>query len=179
MAKRLMVVAALLAVAAAGPAAGIADGHGKHGKHHKKAISAKVWLKAAAQSNLFEVQSGALAADRAESDVVKMIGAALVVDHTAELKRLAKLARRYDVRLPTQPNKAQRAVIATLQGLTGPEFDQAFLEAQRAAHVQAINLYKLGAFSHKKGIRIDAINALPVLGVHLGMVQLALGEKHH
>jgi putative membrane protein len=137
---------------------------------------ARAFLKAAGPSNLFEIQSGRLAVDRGQSAEVKAIGQMLVADHTAEYRRLRALANRYDVRLPRRPTPRQRQQIETLAGLSGAEFDRAFLEAQAAAHREAIALYRLAALAGPRAIRIDAVNALPVLGMHAGRVAAALAD---
>jgi putative membrane protein len=186
MLRRLTLVVALVAAAVtaiAVPAAtagrdhddhrGDRGDHRNHG-HGKKSVT-RHFLVAAAQSNLFEIQSGQLATQKGQSPGVRELGAMLVADHTAELERLTALAERFGIELPTRPNAKQRAQLQALEAAAPGEFDALFLEVQRVAHVKAIALYRLAALKAAKPVRVDAVNALPVLGIHLGVVMQLQG----
>ncbi len=172
-----LVVAASTAIAVPTATAGRDRDHhrgDRHGQHHKsdrgKKNVTRAFLVTAAQANLFEIQSGQLARQRGQSAGVRTLGAMLVADHTAELQRLTALARSFGIDVPTSPNAKQRAQLEALRAAAPGEFDALFLDIQRAAHVEAIALYKIAALKAAKPVRVDAVNALPVLGMHLGAV---------
>ena len=164
--QMLALCAALTVVAV--PVA-MAGGDSERGKDDRRSAVNRLFLTAAAQGNLFEIRSGRLATDRGESEGVNALGAMLVSDHKAELGRIRLLASRLGVRLPEAPNAKQRAQIKALAG-TSAGFDAAFLAAQRTAHVESIALYRTAALKGGRAVRVDAVNALPVLGMHLGEV---------
>jgi putative membrane protein len=164
-----LIVAVLAAMVLAVPATAAAA-------PQDRSDAARTFLRAATQGNLFEVASGKVARTRGQTEAVRDLGALLVADHSAELTRLRALASRLDVRLPRRPNAAQRQQIAALKGAPPAAFDQAFLAGQRAAHIESIGIYKIGALAGPRSIRVSAVNTLPVLGEHLGVVRLLLGE---
>ena len=132
---------------------------------------------AATQSNLFEIQTGQIAESRGSSRDVRAIGRLLVADNTKQLQVGASAAQALVLpTLPTLPNGVQQEVVKQLNKLRGPRFDRAFLQAQVTAHNGAIAVYTGEAtYTTSPTLRVLAVNALPVLGAHLGMVQGLIG----
>jgi predicted outer membrane protein len=135
------------------------------------------FMAAAAQSNLFEIQSGRLAQRRGQDRDVRMIGRMLVADHTKQLQAGASAATALGLPAPpTTPSAAQQTIVRRLSTLRGRSFDRAFLRAQITAHNQAIALHEGEASATASPtLRTLTVSALPLLGTHLGMVQLVAG----
>jgi putative membrane protein len=128
---------------------------------------------AAVQSNVFEIETGRLAAQRAESGAVRAFAQMLVADHQAQLAGLTVTAAQLGIALPEPGaaalSPAQQAQLATLQGLTGAAFDAELLRVQVLAHRLAISLHlTITTSASAPELRALALAALPVLGRHLG-----------
>ena len=84
------------------------------------------FLREAIERNLAEVQMGQLAAQRTQSDAVRMFGEALRQDHSDALQRTKRIAEAMKVAAPTQPSADARRKYAALAKLSGRDFDAAF-----------------------------------------------------
>jgi predicted outer membrane protein len=74
--------------------------HAHHGHHASASLPAAVFLPKAAAGNRFEIVTGQLAQQRAQSDAVKALGAMFVTDHTAALKQVTQVAATLGITLP-------------------------------------------------------------------------------
>jgi predicted outer membrane protein len=156
---------------------GPADHHGHHWHHRFAVLPASVFLPKAAAGNRFEIVTGQLAQDRAQSDAIKELGAMFVRDHTAALAQVTQVAADLGVTLPDGLDPMQQAVVEQLQGLSGEAFDAAWLHAQLVAHVKALHLHLRAAIrGENDAIRTLGQNGLPVITKHLGeLIDLAGG----
>ena len=188
MLKRVALVTGVIAVgamSASGPAIAAND-HRTGWKYAdarldcKPAITTKratrLFLRAAAQSNRFEILKSELALERAESPKIKTIAELLIRDHTAELERIEAFAESFGVRLPRKLNRLQRRQLALLGELSGAKFDRAYLRIQTLAHLQAIFVYRFGATFARQPVREHARATLPVLRHHLELVTAARAD---
>ena len=168
---------ALIAVAlAATPAlANATADHSKPGhavRHHHRhggTLAAAVFLPKAAVANRFEIVTGQLAQQRAESSAIKDLGAMFVADHTAGLKAVTDAATALGVTLPTSLPPKQQAIVDQLSALSGAEFDAAFVRVQIPAHLKALRLYLHAAIrGENEQVRTVGQGGLPVITKHLG-----------
>ena len=159
-----------------------ADHHGHHGHHRSAVLPAAVFLPKAAAGNRFEIVTGQLAQERAQSDAVKALGAMFVTDHTAALQQVTQVAETLGVSLPPGLDPMQQAIVDRLQTLTGAEFDAAWLQAQIPAHRMALRLHLRAAIrGENAAVRTLGQNALPVITKHLGELLDIAGDAgyHH
>jgi predicted outer membrane protein len=162
-----------------------ADHHGHfghHGHHRSAVLPAAVFLPKAAAGNRFEIVTGQLAQQRAQSDAVKALGAMFVTDHTAALQQVTQVAGNLGVSLPPGLDPMQQAIVDRLQTLTGAEFDAAWLHAQIPAHRMALRLHLRAAIrGENDAVRMLGQNALPVITKHLGELLDIAGDLgyHH
>ena len=100
------------------------------------------FAKAVAASDLFEIESAKLAADKAVSADIKSFAQQLRADHeksSAELKAAAaKVTPTVTVAPALDPE--QQAMIDQLKGATGADFDRRFIDQQTNAHQKALSL---------------------------------------
>ena len=144
------------------------DHHGHHGHHRSAVLPAAVFLPKAAAGNRFEIVTGQLAQQRAQSDAVKALGAMFVTDHTAALQQVTQVAATLGISLPAGLDPMQQAIVERLQTLSGAAFDAAWLEAQIPAHRMALRLHLRAAIrGENDAIRTLGQNALPVITKHL------------
>jgi len=158
------------------------DHHGHHGHHRSAVLPAAVFLPKAAAGNRFEIVTGQLAQQRAQSDAVKALGAMFVTDHTAALQQVTQVAATLGISLPAGLDPMQQAIVDRLQTLSGAEFDAAWLHAQIQAHRMALRLHLRAAIrGENDAVRTLGQNALPVITKHLGELLDIAGDAgyHH
>lgn len=97
-------------------------------------------------ANTADIETGQLAAQRAQSKDVREFGRMLSDVHTAVRQQGRDLAKKLGVtpKLPEGYNGAQEhaAVMQRLRGLSGAEFDRAFLEHEQAFHAAVLSAVK-------------------------------------
>jgi putative membrane protein len=126
------------------------------------------YVEMAAASDLYEIQSGQLAASRAQNADVRAFGQMLVEHHTATTQQLTAAATAAGT--PPSPSlmPMQAEMIAQLQGANGAAFDRIFIRQQVQAHEMALALHSNYA---SKGdtptLRTVAAAATPVVRQHL------------
>jgi len=125
------------------------------------------FLNNAAQGNLLEIQTGQLAATQGGSDSVRSLGQMLVTDHQNAQDQLDSIATSQNVTLPDSADANGQGMYNALVGLSGAQFDSAFIHMQVAAHDTSITMYQTyansGTFSSLKAY---ANRNLPVLQMH-------------
>lgn len=95
-----------------------------------------------AASDMFEIESAKLAADKAQSPALKSFAAMLRSDHeksTADLKTAAGAASP-PLTVAPELDAEKQAMLGALKGLSGAEFDKAFVDQQKTAHQKALTL---------------------------------------
>jgi putative membrane protein len=126
------------------------------------------WLMGAIEGDRFEIAGGTLAGSQGTNAQVRALGARLVKDHTASLKKATRLARRLGIDVPPSPSPSQRWELRTVAAFTATDFDHRYSELETLDHVQDI---QEGKAEVQKGtnrsIRRLANSNLPVLRMHL------------
>ena len=192
--SRRMLVAAVLvgglavAVPAAAPARG---GDRDHGARYDRSyswpaparISAPEFLARAAAANQFEIVTGRLAQERAQSSEVRALGAQFVVHHTALLQQGNAVAAQLGIAVTPVLDREQRRAVELLQRLSGRAFDRVWLLVQLKAHQEALALHLRGALrGDRPEIRALALGGLPVVTQHyaelLDLVGGRYGARH-
>jgi putative membrane protein len=131
------------------------------------------FVKEAASSDMFEIQSSQLAAERADAPT-KVFAAQMIADHqktTAELKTMVS-AGTVKAEIPTAMLPSHQSMIDKLKGLNGADFTKRYHNDQVTAHKDAVSLYQ----RYAKGGDNEALKAmtaktLPTLEHHLTMAQ--------
>jgi len=96
------------------------------------------FLSKAIEINEAEVQLGQLASTKAQSPDVKSYAQMLVKDHTAGLQKLQKL----DGKKGTPALSSEHQSLKTkLSGMTGSQFDHAYIDAMVNGHRDAVKLF--------------------------------------
>lgn len=126
----------------------------------------------AAIGGMFEVQSSEIAGDRAQSSEVKDFAKQMVKDHGKANKELSSLAEDRGAQVPAELDAKHAAELKKLEGLEGAQFDKAYIQAQRAAHKEAVGLFS--GYSKSGGdpeLTAWAGKTLPTLQEHASHVQ--------
>jgi len=135
-------------------------------------VSTPEFVTAAAQSDRFEIEEGKLAESKGSAQV-KGFGEHMVSEHTkttAELK--AALEKAGIAPPPPTLRPDQQNMIVLLQGLSGAEFDKAYLTQQIEAHRQTLAVTETYAKTgDTPAIKAAAEQALPVIEEHLQIAE--------
>ena len=124
----------------------------------------------AAQSDVAEIQGGKAAQERASSEAVKKFAAQMVADHTKTSEQMKPMAQNRGVPLPTAPSAKDERDMKKIAGLSGADFDRAYMASQVRAHRDAVSLFRNEAKSGKDAeLKSFAAATLPALEGHLQM----------
>jgi putative membrane protein len=126
----------------------------------------------AAQGGMAEVELGKLAVQKAQNAEVKKFGQKMIEDHTNANTELKSVASKKSVTLPTEVNAKQKATMDKLKGLSGAEFDKAYVEAMVDDHKEDVDLFQDTSSDAKDAdVKAFATKTLPTLKMHLDMIK--------
>jgi putative membrane protein len=126
------------------------------------------FMKDAAQGGMAEVALGQLAVEKASSGDVKKFGQRMVDDHTKDNDELKQLASQKNVDLPQGLNARDKATKATLEKLSGEQFDQAYMKDMVRDHRKDISDFRRESrIAQDPDVKKFAAQTLPTLEDHL------------
>ncbi|MEW9854403.1 DUF4142 domain-containing protein [Novosphingobium sp. M1R2S20] len=128
----------------------------------------------AAISDMYEVQSSQLALEKAQSAEVKQFAQKMINDHTATTDQLKSTVASANLNItpPTSLDSRRQGMLDNLKGLSGAEFDKAYLEQQTAAHEEALNLHRgFAEDGDNEALKKLAAEIAPKIENHLEMVR--------
>lgn len=121
---------------------------------------------------MMEVQLGKLAEERAQNQAVKDFGQRMVTDHSKANQKLNDTGSRLGLSAPSELPREQRRQVDKLAGLSGAEFDRAYMSTMIDDHKKDIGEYRKQA---EKGENAELKNmaqqALPTLEQHLRLAE--------
>jgi putative membrane protein len=124
----------------------------------------------ASMTDLFEVEAGKLAIEKARSSDVKTFAKRMMDDHgkvTADLKNAVQSSDP-GVPLTTKLDQPHQQMIEELQKAQGDEFDRLYMSFQVKGHQQAIALYQAYDQSgDQPGLKALVKDVLPMIQAHL------------
>jgi putative membrane protein len=128
------------------------------------------FVQKAAMSDMYEVEAGKIASQKAQSDAVKNFGQMMVDAHsktTEELKGVVA-SENIKVDLPTKLDAKHQKLVDDLNGASNADFDKTYAKQQVDGHKEAVGLFDSYA---KKGdnaaLKAFAQKTLPVIQQHL------------
>ena len=136
------------------------------------AATSAQFLASAYQDGLAEIQLGQLALQRATNADVKTFAQRMIDQHTALNNEITSLAQSKNITLPTAPTADQQAEATRLSGLSGQEFDLAYMQANVTGHRKDVTEARTQAKSgDDPTVKMLADNALPILEAHLAVAE--------
>lgn len=130
------------------------------------------FAKEAAMGGQAEVQLGQLATQKAQDPEVKEFGQKMVDDHTKANDQLKSVAQNKNMTLPDQPSAKDKALMKKLEGMSGSQFDHAYMAAMVKDHTTDVAEFKKEANNGSDSdIKNFASQTLPTLQEHLKMAQ--------
>ncbi len=136
-----------------------------------KPTEADFWNKAA-EGGMAEVELSKLAATKATNADVKKFAQKMVTDHTKANGELKTLAGKFNVTLPAELNSTHKSALEKLKGLSGADFDKAYVDAMVSDHNDAVNLFQSEADGGTtEELKAFAAKTLPTLKEHQTMIK--------
>lgn len=131
-------------------------------------LNAQTFVKKAASSGIFEVQSSQLALKKDLKDSsTKQFAQEMVTDHTKANEQLKALAKKRDIDIPEQMLPEHQAMLNQLQRLDGEQFTRQYHTIQTQAHEEAISLFSQASNTLEDAdLRSFAQSTLPTLKEH-------------
>ena len=133
-------------------------------------MAATEFAAAVAGSDMYEIDSGKLAATKATSQQLEDFGGMLVAEHSKSSTdfKTAAAASTPPVTLPTALPSEHRAHLDALKAATGAAFDRLFLEQQKASHQKTLATLQAYATSGgSQSLKDFAGKAAPIVEQHL------------
>ena len=122
----------------------------------------------AAQSGMAEVALGNLALQKSQNEQIRNFAQQMVTDHTASNEELKTLAASKNVTLPTDMANKHRNAVNKLNGMSGTDFDKAFMKQMVKDHEAAVKLFSKQADREGDAdTKAFAAKTLPTLQNHL------------
>jgi len=133
------------------------------------------FVKEAAMSDMFEIQSSQLAEQKASDAGTKSFAQKMVADHTktsSEVKSMVSSGKLKGVELPTDMSSSQKSMLDNLKGLIGADFTKQYHSDQVSGHKDAVSLFeRYGKGGDNPDLKQWVNKTLPTLQTHLKMAQ--------
>jgi putative membrane protein len=145
----------------------------------QQAIADQTFVRKALEGGAAEVQLGQLAQQKSQSEDVKQFGQKMVEDHTQLAEQMKPIAQQLGVKEPKGPSKKDKQLIAKLEGLSGPQFDEAYIQAMVKDHKEDLKEFKDEAQSaQNQNVKRAAQEGAGVISQHLQMIQ-QIAQSHN
>lgn len=129
------------------------------------------FVKIAAISDMFEIESSKLASARADASS-KQFATKMISDHTETSAELKAIAPKAGVEIPGALDSSHQSKLDKLKGLQGANFDREYDSMQVGAHENAVSLFERYAKGGDNAeLKAFAAKQLPHLQEHLRMAK--------
>ena len=145
----------------------------------KSASADNAFVMKAAEANMAEVELGKVATEKAMRDEVKKFGQMMVDDHTKAGDELKMIATQKNITWPTETDREHKALGSKLSGLSGAEFDRAYIQAMVDGHKKvAADVRKESTSGKDPEVKAWAAKALPTIEMHLKQAESINRDTH-
>ena len=135
------------------------------------------FINRAATDGVTEVELGRVATMRAARPSVRSFGERMVADHGRGNAELLALAQGKGIALPPTLQPSQQAMRDRLNGLSGADFDRAYMSEMVRDHTEDVALFERAAeVSADPDIKAWAARSLPMLRDHLALARQVNSE---
>ena len=134
--------------------------------------AAQQFINNVAISDMFEIQSSKLAAEKADAES-KAFAQQMIKDHSKTSGELKSIAQKIKATVPTGMDEEHKKKLQELTSLAqGDQFDAAYDKMQVSAHTEAVQLFtQYGKRSDNQELKAWAAKTLPDLQHHLEMAK--------
>ena len=103
----------------------------------------------------------------------------MVEDHTQLGEQMKPVAQQLGVKEPKGPSKKDKELVAKLEGLSGQQFDEAYIQAMVKDHKSFLKEFKNAAqTTQNPNVKQVAQQGVGVISQHLQMIQ-QIAQKHN
>ena len=149
------------------------------GSANQRAMADQAFVRKALEGGTAEVQLGQLAQQKSQSDDVKQFGQKMVEDHTRLGDQMKPIAQQLGIKEPKEPSKKDKQLMAKLQALSGPQFDEAYIQAMVKDHKQDLKEFNNEAqMAQDPNVKQVAQQGAGVISHHLEMIQ-QIAQSHN
>jgi len=135
------------------------------------------FLTEAAVGGMAEVELGRLASTKAQNAQVKSFAQMMITDHSKANDELKSLATKKNISLPTTLDAKHQSTVQRMQGLSGAEFDRAYVDDMVDDHEADVQEFeKQSSDNPDPDVKAFAAKTLPTLRKHLDAIK-ALQSK--
>ena len=130
------------------------------------------FVKKAAIGGMAEVELGRVAMQRAARPAVRSFGERMVADHGRGNTELAALERSKGMDVSTTLDTTHQAMRDRLSGLSGADFDRAYMSEMVRDHTEDVALFESAAQTASDAdVKAFAARSLPMLRDHLALAR--------
>jgi putative membrane protein len=130
------------------------------------------FIEKALVGNMFEIEIGKIAAQKATNPEVKGFGQKMVDDHGKANDELKKIAESKNIMIPNKLDKEHQEKLDKASKLSGSDFDKKYMKMMVKGHKRVASEYKKEAEKGKDPQTKDyASKTLPIVQEHLKMAQ--------
>jgi putative membrane protein len=143
-------------------------------------IGDQAFVTKALEGGMAEVELGKLAADKSQSPDVKQFAQKMVNDHSQMGDKWFKpVAQQIGVSEPKGPSKKDKKLIEKLQGLSGQEFDTAYIQAMVKDHKDDLKEFQSESeAAQDPNVKQIATQGTKVISQHLQMIE-QIAQNHN
>jgi putative membrane protein len=128
-------------------------------------------------SNNLELRLSRIAENRASADVVKRFAQKMITDHTSMQREWESVFARSGARTRAANDPQMQGQVSRLQGLSGTDFDWAYMATMVANHREAVNQFQTARRTAQSSeVRELVARSLPYLQEHLTVAQQVAGQ---
>lgn len=142
-------------------------------------FSDQAFVRKALEGGDAEIQLGQLAQQKSQSEDVKQFGQKMVADHGQLGEQIKPIAQKLGVDEPKGPSKKDKQLMAKLQNLSGPEFDQEYIRAMVKDHKQDLKEFQDEAkMAQDPNLQQAAQMGSKVISQHLQLIE-QIAQTHN
>jgi putative membrane protein len=146
---------------------------------NSQALDDQSFVRKALEGGAAEIQLGQLAQQKSQSDDVKQFGQKMVEDRTKLDQQMEPVAHNLGVSEPKGPSKKDTKLIAKMQSLSGPEFDQEYIKLMLKDHKQDLKDFKDEAQMTKDpNVKQAAEQGQTLITQHLQLIE-QIAQNHN
>ncbi len=139
----------------------------------------QAFVKSVMESDAAEVQLGQLATTKSQSDDVKKFGESMVENRKRLDDQLKPIAKELGVSEPKGPSKKDKQLIASLEGMSGTQFDEEYIRAVMKDHQKDVKDFQSAAqTAQDPNVQQTARTDAPVLEQHLHAIE-QIAQAHN
>ena len=132
----------------------------------------RIFVRKAMQGGMAEIQLGQLTLQKSNNDQVKQFAQHMIDDHTKLNDQMKPVAQQLGVDVPNQISKKDQKLMAKLQALSGPAYDQAYIQDMVKDHKADLNDFQTEASSGSDPtVKDAAAQSSKLIAQHLQMAQ--------